>query len=498
MNARSASRSLGRRLLENPRLLGLLIIVVVGLGFVVAYSKDRIVSVLTPGDKITAEFTRDYKLDRYTSLVKVAGVNIGEVANIDTAPDGGALVTMRVDRGIKDKIGGEPMAIVRPTLVVGGVYYIELIPGGRGSVFNGHIPVSRTTVPVELDQVLSPINTSAQHGMQGLFRHFDDTLAQGGSAAIRRFAEQTPPALRPTAEVLTAFRGTKPDQDLNQLVSGFEGFAAVLNRKDGQFANIIDSLNATTAALNVERQPIASTLHTLPATLITTRTGLADLQGSLDRLTDTAPKFRDSAQEFDPFLGRLGPVLHRARPVMRDLHDVLDDAQPLLRRLVPLVRRGNGVLDDIRGPVLDRLNGPIKHAVMNPWHGAGVYAGGGNNNTLYQEIAYLCVAFDQSWKFHDQNGPVLRLEAAENGDALTSGSQFPRTTEEMLQDHGKRPLGPTDSTESHRDKGLSNIDNTHPINGGMAPIPVPGNGTSSTPGKHGGNLLMLPFERGSK
>lgn len=498
MNARSAQH----RFSINPRLVGMVVLIAVGLTFVVAYQKQRIVSVLSSGDKITAEFTRDYKLTSYTSLVKVAGVDVGEVTGIEEAPDGGALVTMRINTGVKNELGGEPTAAVRPTLVVGGVYNVELTPGERGGVFNGHIPVSRTTVPVELDQVLSPINVSAQRGLRGMVQHLNDTLLQGGSGATRRLLEQTPPALRPTSDVLAAFRGTQPEQDLPRLVSGLEGFAAVFNRKQGQFGDIIDSLETTTATLNAERQPITSTLSTLPQTLRTTRAGLSDLQGSLDRLTVTAPEFRDAAQEFDPTLGRLGPVLHRARPVVHDLNDVLKDADPLVRHLVPLVRKGNGVLGDIRGPVLDRINGPIKHTVLTPWHGAGIYAGGGNDNTLYQEVAYLCVAFDQVWKFHDQNGALGRLMAGVNGDTLTGGSQFPRSLEEILQDNGKRPVGPQDSTE-HRDQGLSGVDSTHPLNGGMQKLPAPSlprvpNSPSPEPKDKGDNPLLLPLQGESK
>ena len=459
----------------SPRLVGIIVIIGVALAFLVAYEKQRIASVLSSGDTITAEFSRNYKLDPYTSLVKLAGVNVGEVTGIDDAPDGGALVSMRIDHGVKDQLGGDPMAEVKPTLVVGGVYFIQLTPGGRGGVFNNHIPVSRTTIPVELDQVLDPINTSAQKGLRGFTQHFNDTMIQGGSAATRQFLEQTPASLRPTGAVLAAFRGTQPDQDLPRLVSGLEGFSAVFNRKDGQFANIIDSLDTTTAALNAESQPIASTLGTLPQTLRTTRVGLADLQGTLDRLTVTAPRFRDSAQELNPLLEHLAPVISRARPVVRDLRDVLYDARPLLRRAISTVHKGNGVLGDIRGPVLDRINGPIKHTVLTPFHGSGVYAGGGNDNKMYQEIAYLMSAFDQVWQYHDQNGALGRLSVNESGDAPFGGSGFPRTVQEQLQDKfGTRPLGPSDCTKAQCNPGLSKFGNKNPINPGMKPIPTPG------------------------
>jgi phospholipid/cholesterol/gamma-HCH transport system substrate-binding protein len=309
---------------------------------------------------INASFTRQYRLEPYQSTVKLAGVRVGEVTGVEKGTGGGADVTMRLDKGTLEKLGGEPTAAIRPTLVVGGVYYVELSPGGRGGIFNGRIPVDRTTVPVELDGVLSAINPSAQKGLQGMLHHFDDTLRQGGRDAIRNFLHQTPPALRPTSEVLTAVRGTDPANDLPRLVSGLEGFSAVFNRKEGQFADIIDTLNTATGSLNAERKPLTDFFGTMPETFRNTRVGLVDLQGSLDRLTDTAPRFRDSAQELDPLLKRLGPVLHDARPVVSNLNDVLDDAEPLLHRLRPVADKGTDMFEDIRGPVLDRVNGPVK------------------------------------------------------------------------------------------------------------------------------------------
>ncbi|MCW2752102.1 MAG: Mammalian cell entry related domain protein, partial [Aeromicrobium sp.] len=58
-----------------------------------------------------------------------------------------------------------------------------------------------------------------------------------------------------------------------------------------------------------------------------------------------------------------------------------------------------------------RLNGPVKKAVLSPWHGTGVYDGGGNDHTLYQEIGYLLSDTSDAFKFHDHNGAMGRLMA---------------------------------------------------------------------------------------
>jgi phospholipid/cholesterol/gamma-HCH transport system substrate-binding protein len=475
------------------KVVGAAVLLVLLLTFVVAYEKQRVVGMLTPGDTVTASFTRQYKLDPYLSVVKLASVRVGAVTDIERADDGGAKVTMKLDKGTIEKLGGEPSATIRPTLVVGGVYYVELTPGGRGGVFNGDIPVERTGVPVELDHVLSAINTAAQKGLQGFTRHLDDTLQAGGRDAIRQFLHAAPPALQPTGDVLTAVRGTDPDQDLTRLVSGFEGFAAVFNRKQGQFADILDSFDTTTDAFSAQRGAVTETLGTLPETLRITRAGLSDLQGSLDRLTETAPRFRDSAKELDPLMRKLGPLVSDARPLADDLNHVLDDALPAVRSLVPVADKGDDMFRDIHGPVLDRVNGPIKYDVLHPWHGVGVYANGGNDHTMYQELAYLVSVLDGAFKYKDQNGGLGRLQGVGGANTLTGGSQFPRSSEEFLMESmlGQKPYGPQDSKES--DRGLSRIGTQKPINQGMKPLPAPGPAPID-----GGNPLMLPMRGGEK
>jgi phospholipid/cholesterol/gamma-HCH transport system substrate-binding protein len=430
-----------------PKLLGAVMILLLVLAGIGAFTKQRIASLLTPGDMITASFSRQYRLEPYKSVVKISEVKVGEVTDIDTDSTGLTKVTMRLDHGAEEKLGGEPSAAVRPTLVVGGIYYIELTPAGRGAPFSGDIPVQRTTVPVELDEVLTPIDPNAQRGMQAAIRQTDATLQQGGRDAIRKLVQEVPDTLRPASVVLTAARGTDPDRDLPRLVAGLENFSADFTRRDGQLASNINDLGTLSATFAAESGPVAQSFASMPQTLRATRAGLIDLQPTLSKLTDTAPEFRDSAKKLDPLLKKLDPVLDRARPVVSDLRDVLDDARPMVEDLVPVTDKSTGVLADLRGPVLDRLNGPIIDRLNSSWHGTGAYAGGGNDHKLYEEIAYFNAVNDQVWMQHDRNGAWGRLFDDVGGNVPTGGSQFPRTIEQYLESVGlQQPLGPQDAT----------------------------------------------------
>jgi phospholipid/cholesterol/gamma-HCH transport system substrate-binding protein len=440
-----------RRRARSTTAIGLIVIAVVGLAGVAAFQKDRITSFLSPGDTITAEFSRQYKLIDYKSVVKLADVRVGEVTGAVESDHGTTLVSMRVDPGIRAKLGSEPSAEVRPTLVVGGIYYVSLVPGGRGTDFpdGATIPVERTTVPVELDQVLSTLTPPAQQGVRSSVRQLDGTLANGGQQQVKDLLAKAPATLVPAGDVLGAARGTQPGTDLPDLVVGLENTAAALNRTNGQFASILDSLATTTGALAAEREPLAQTIQTAPDTLRATRDGLTDLQPTLRALTETAPAFRPAAQALDPLLTELDPVLVRARPVVDDLNSLLGDAQPLVERLVPTAGKATRALGDVRGPVLDRINGPVRDAVLSPWKGTGVYAGGGDDHLFYQELAYLASAGDDVFKFKNQQGGVGRLMAGVGLSTLTGGASSPQSLEQYLEGLGlQQPLGPQDGSRA--------------------------------------------------
>jgi phospholipid/cholesterol/gamma-HCH transport system substrate-binding protein len=140
-------------------------------------------------------------------------------------------------------------------------------------------------------------------------------------------------------------------------------------------------------------------------------------------------------------------VLKEARPVIADARVVARDARPLVQDLVPTAENAMGLLDDVRGPVLGRLNGPVKKAVLSPWHGTGLYEGGGNDHLLYEEAAYLMSDTADVFKFHDHNGAMGRLMA---GFGLsTPGGVVGKSFYEYLQMLGYlAPTGPNEGANA--------------------------------------------------
>ncbi|WP_020661454.1 MlaD family protein [Amycolatopsis benzoatilytica] len=392
---------------------GFAFVVLLVLAVALLFGKQSIVTALRPGDEIAVQFSRDYKLKADDSEVKVAGVPVGTVSGIDRSAPGSVTVTVKVDSGTLDKLGTEPSAAVRPTTILGGRYFVELIPGGAHGTFSGgSIPVQRTSTPVELDEVLSAVQPRAQQGIRGSVGELDQTLAAGGKDAIRDLVRDAPGTLAPAGDVLTAALGTRPNTDLANLVGDVDTVANDLTRNDGQLASIVDGADTTAAVLAKQSDPLARTIHDLPSTLASVRSGLTALGGSLDRLTATAPKLRPAIREAGPLLAKLDPVLAQARPLLADLRPLLHDARPLVDQLVPTSRQTTAVLDDVSGAPLQRLKGPVVDKLNEKWVGTGPYRGGGNDGyTLGQEVAHMITNLDMDGMRTNANGTTLGIQA---------------------------------------------------------------------------------------
>ncbi|AXB46197.1 MlaD family protein [Prauserella oleivorans] len=392
---------------RSPFRLGLVFIVValvVGVGL---FNKDPILTTLKPGTTFAIHFARDYHLRPYVTEVKVAGVPVGKVTAVEPGSDGSARVEVKVDGDIPGKLRSAPSAVIRPATLLGGKYYLDLVPGGQPGDFGGTIPVARTEVPVELDKVTRALPPDTLESATSAVDSLDRTLDERGRAALDRLLADAPGTLDPAATVLDAARGTRPATDLTHVVGGLESTARTLTEQPGQLDAIVRDLDTLGTVLGRRSADLADALATLPRTLDSTNAGLRRLDGTLIRLRDTADPARPVAAELDTALAHADPVLAKARPLVTDLKNLLVDARPVVERLVPTARDATPVLDDVRGPVLDRLNGPVKATVLSPYHGTGPYSDTGGDRPLYQELAYMFANVDRASSMTDANGASI-------------------------------------------------------------------------------------------
>jgi phospholipid/cholesterol/gamma-HCH transport system substrate-binding protein len=434
---------------ERQTVIGMVMVVTFAIIALGIYNKERVTTIASglifPHDQLTAVFSRDYQLRNYKSDVKVAGVVVGKVIDVSRGPGGQAVVTMQLDPGVRRNLGGAPSASIRPTTILGGKYYIDIKPGSLGAgLGSDQIPLSRTTVPIELDRVLATLTPPAQKGLQSAIGQTDATLRNGGQDALRTLLTDAPATLAPAADALTAAEGNRPSIDWAQMVGGLHNVADSFTQQPDQTRDIIESLDATTASLAAAEEPVSQAVGSMPQTLDITRAGLSDLQPTLDQIVVTGKSFRPSAQRLDALTRELDPILHRAYPFVADLRDVLNDARPVVNKLVPVTRRADEMFDNLSGPVLHRVNGPIARSVLSPWKGSGPYEGDGlSNHKLYQELGYLSSNLATSFGYHDKSGAFTRLDVGMGSNSIGGvGQPFQQGLEKLglLPPSAKAPV----------------------------------------------------------
>jgi phospholipid/cholesterol/gamma-HCH transport system substrate-binding protein len=414
----------------SPVTLGILFLVIVLALFLGLFNKDRIGTYLRGGETITVHFAGDYKLREFISDVKVAYVPVGKISGVERADDGSAVVTMRVDDEAIDTLGSAPTATVRATTLLGGIYFVDLQPGGDPGRFTGdEIPLERSAGPVELDRVVQALQPDALQGLRSTVGNLDGALDDRGSAALRRLTASAPAALGPAAGVLDAAQGAHPG-DLTAVVDGLENTARVLTENDGRLESIVDDLSTTGTVLGNRSADVGAAVDALPATLASTRAGLERLDGTLTTLRDTASDIRPVATRLDSTLGTLDPVLQKAVPFVHDTRNLLTDARPLVGDLVPAASTATGALNDLRGPVLDRLDGPITDWLHTPYQGTGPYDSSHSDRPLYWDVVYTFVNLGRAAGYEDENGGTVGFQPG-LGSGSTSG--LPISTDQMVK-----------------------------------------------------------------
>jgi phospholipid/cholesterol/gamma-HCH transport system substrate-binding protein len=414
----------------SPVAIGTIFVAVVLALFLILFSKDKIATLIRGGETISVHFPGDFKLRADISEVKTAYVPVGVVKSVDREDDGTAMVQVKVDDDVVDTLGSAPTATVRATTLLGGIYFVDLQPGGDPGRFEGEeIPIERAKGPTELGDVVQALQPDARAGLQHTVGNLDGALDEQGTAALRRLTASAPAAMEPAARVLDAATGTSP-ADLTRVVDGLENTARVLNKNDGELAGIVTDLASATTVLGNRAADVATTLDGLPDTLRTGRAGLDRLDGTLDTLKDTASDLRPVARQLDDTLGELDPVLNKALPLVHDTRNLLVDARPLVEQLVPDASGATDVLTDLRGPVLDRVTGPINDLLQNPYTGSGPYDATKSERPLYWDVVYSLVNLGRASAYEDENGGTLGFQPGVGGGSVAG---LPVSPDQVMQ-----------------------------------------------------------------
>ncbi|TWG94924.1 phospholipid/cholesterol/gamma-HCH transport system substrate-binding protein [Nocardioides sp. J9] len=221
--------------------------------------------------------------------VRVLGVPVGRVDEIKPM-DGKVRVKLHVDGDVKIPADAKA-ALVAPSLV--SSRYIQLAPrydGGEVLADGAEIPIERSVVPVEWDEIKEQVNDLVEAlgprgaNKNGALSEFIDT----GADLLEGQGQKINQTIADMAEAIQVFdRGS---DDFFSLVKNLEVFVKALASSDEQMKLFIRNLDAVSEVLSQERKQIRPALAQLDDAVKDVERFVGANRGTLDesitRLTD--------------------------------------------------------------------------------------------------------------------------------------------------------------------------------------------------------------------
>jgi phospholipid/cholesterol/gamma-HCH transport system substrate-binding protein len=218
------------------------------------------------------------------SPVRIAGVNVGTVKSVKRVGNTG-VVTMEITKGGLP-IHRDATLKIRARILLEGNWFVDLQPGTPSSptVSSGYtVPITQTSDPVQLDQVLDALNTDTRANLQTLLIEFGSALTRkptaaenaeqnpavrglNGAQAIKKTYYDAPEALKSGTIVTQSFAGVE-QHDLSKLIAGSEKLTAALNVHEQELGEFVGNFNTFLGALATQSTSLAKTVAELPGTL---------------------------------------------------------------------------------------------------------------------------------------------------------------------------------------------------------------------------------------
>ncbi len=480
-----------RRERLSPWVIGLIMVVVLAVGSVLAYTKE-----LPWADPYEVEvtFASGMKL-RSSNPVRIAGVNVGKVTEVELLGDSEASETASAS-GIGDTAAGQTGGVkvtlaleeealplhedalfkIRPRLFLEGNYFIDVQPGSPSAptVDEGHsFPVNRTAYSVQLDQVLTTLQSDVRGDLQELLQEFGAALSVYGGADGLRTLGRTGPLLRYSSQAAESFRGTH-EGDLPGMISGLEKVLGGLAKSEENLRNLVTNFRGFTGSFAAQDEALGRAIDQLPDTL-------AAADPLFDNLNRSFPMVRAFARDALPGTLTTPASLRASRPFIEqlrllmsppELQGLVADLRPTVPELYNLGENNIGLFKE------NRSLSSCFNEVIVPWskdkvssvnpnysHEPGDTQGPPEDTKVFEQGPYGFTGTAVESRSGDANGQYLRVLGGTGANLVRSniaglGDVVALTPSEILgampglDDSAKTPFKPNVPCETQEPPSL--------------------------------------------
>ncbi len=411
--------------------VGLVLVVVVAAASFLAYTKKLPWSHTFT---VHAVFTTSQNVNK-NSPVRIAGVNVGKVTGIEhlTSSDPGYAAATSdasgkpngqqatvVDMEIQDDglpLHSDATMSLRPRLFLEGNLFIDLHPGTPESadVSDGYtFPESQTSVSVQLDQVLTTLQSDVRANLQIFLHQLGDAFIKyHGAEGFRELYASSGPAFKNASLVNAALLGTQT-HDLSNLVKDLDSTVAALDHNEAALKGLVTNFRVVTGSFAAQDTALAKGVSELPGLLDAAKPALTALNRSFPPVRAFAVEALPGVRSTPSTLDAATPLLHQLRELMSksELRGLTHDLRPAIPDLTQLTRRTIPFLHQTRA-----LSSCFNQVII-PWSNSHVTDPDFPTPKIYQETAYGLEGIAGESRTGDANGQYVRVEGASGPDAV--------------------------------------------------------------------------------
>jgi phospholipid/cholesterol/gamma-HCH transport system substrate-binding protein len=421
----------------SPAMIGLVVAVLFVAVFYLAFVKQftKHLPFTGRGYELHATFEHATTLKKQ-SPVRIAGVNVGSVTSVEAKGNAAEATFTVSDAGLP--IHKDATVTIRPRLFLEGNFFLDLQPGSPSAPdlsSGATIPMTQTQTAVQLDQILTSLQSNTRAGLKQALAGYGKALNQAptsaqdatqdpdvqgltGAQAINETFRYGGKAGRTTAIVNRALLG-QHSHDLSNLIRGQRDLFTKLASTDGALSDLITNFNTTAGALASESANLSASIHELAPTLEVA-------QPSLRHLNDSLPPFRALARESLPGIRELPATIKAGSPWLVQFRKLLGKdelgatSKLLASSAPPLAKTTHASLALF--PQLGLASRCVSHNLVPTGNQVIDNAGGAypfsTGQPNYREFFYSTVGLAGESQNFDGNGPFVRFQAG-GGPQLT-------------------------------------------------------------------------------
>jgi virulence factor Mce-like protein len=270
------------------------------------------------------------------SDIRVAGVNVGQVTELDVNAAKRAVVSFETS-GTLGELGEDTTCSSEPQSLI-AEYFLDCVPEGPPLPEGGQIPVEQTTQTVQPDLVQNTLREPFKRRLTLLINEFGTALA-GNPATLNAAIRRGAPSLRELEAVLEIL--AEHNRIIRQLNEDSDVIMARLAERREDVVRFVQEARDTAEASAARRADLSRNFEILDDFLAELRPTLAELEGLAAEQTPLLVDLRAAA----PQLNRLAVQLPAFNEATEASLSTLGDAAIIGRRAL---RRGEDEIEQLR------------------------------------------------------------------------------------------------------------------------------------------------------